>query len=130
MLVHGDGRTDWVPTLAAAAGIDLASAGGFDSLDGVSHWAALTGDIDANDPARKEILFNIDGVNGTGAAAIRVGPHKLLRSQLMGMADPAETAAAVAFRGNGPPSSVPSLGTFSGEGLCPHQILPFPLYAT
>ena len=82
-------------------------------------------------------MFNIEGVNGTGTAAIRVGPHKLLRSQEAGLPHVAETAAAAAcentrdphhsvilrdlsegllvvvvatVRGTGPPSAVPSLG--------------------
>ena len=158
--------TDWVPTLAAAAGIDLTSAaagGGFEGIDGVSHWQALTalgGDSSSDNngggsssddgasglvsaggaagaagaaPPRTEILFNIEGVNGTGTAAIRVGQHKLLRSAQhnnannngnnAGRDDQQGTAAAMttteeqeaalvaaAFRGDGPPSAVPSLG--------------------
>ena len=50
--------------------------GGFEGIDGASQWAGLTG---TNTTApRSEILFNIDGVNGTGevrsAACGSVGP--------------------------------------------------------
>ena len=76
--------TDWLPTLTAAAGIDLTTLGsGFSHLDGVSHWDNIihSGDdtIDLA-PPRNEILFNIEGINGTGEAALRVGDWKLLRS--------------------------------------------------
>ena len=125
--------TDWLPTLAAAAGIDLMSSAGagFDAIDGVSHWSVLTS-IGASQstssrkesrslPPRTEILFNIDGINGTGAAAIRVGQYKLLRSsQQSGHSIHAQqttaaisvgmTAEEVAFRSGAPPAAVPSLG--------------------
>ena len=54
--------SDWLPTLTAAAGIDMGTVGaGFEELDGVSHWAALTSsDGDSvGGPPRTEILFNI-----------------------------------------------------------------------
>lgn len=84
--------TDWLPTLAEAAGLELtmpALRHGLRSIDGVSHWKVLhaAGNDPINavslKPARSEILINIDGVNGTGTAAIRVGKYKLLRSQLL-----------------------------------------------
>ena len=56
--------TDWLPTLTAAAGVDMATVGaGFEELDGVSHWTALTSSSSDGDsvggPPRTEILFNI-----------------------------------------------------------------------
>eukprot|EP01043_Picozoa_sp_COSAG02_P017874 COSAG02_NODE_820_length_16798_cov_10.212887_7_plen_350_part_00 len=122
--------TDWLPTLAAAAGIDLTSSAGagFDAIDGVSHWLALTSTAvsrptnvrkgSVSVPPRTEILFNIDGVNGTGAAAIRVGQYKLLRSSQHSVHGQQRTAAIsvdvtaeeVSFRSDGPPAAVPSLG--------------------
>ena len=64
--------------------MDLASLGsGFAGIDGVSHWEALTAPASSASRVaapRHEILVNIDGVNGTGEAALRVGDYKLLRS--------------------------------------------------
>ena len=77
-LVH---VTDWLPTLYTAAGGDVAALGktrGFEGLDGVDQWQHLTG-AEAKGP-RTEILHNIDGMHGTGEAAIRVGDFKLLRN--------------------------------------------------
>ena len=56
--------SDWLPTLTAAAGVDMATVGaGFEELDGVSHWAALTSSSSDGEsvggPPRTEILFNI-----------------------------------------------------------------------
>ena len=78
--------TDWLPTLSEAAGIDLSALGrGFRNLDGKSHWQHI---VQADDHAaaplpapRSEILFNIEGINGTGEASLRVGDWKLLRSE-------------------------------------------------
>ena len=73
--------TDWLPTLAEAVGAPLVASGGFDGIDGVSHWKQIVGaDNTQTDKPRSEILFNIDGINGTGEAALRVGNFKLLRS--------------------------------------------------
>ena len=72
--------TDMLPTLAAAAGATSLTGlrGGFEGIDGVSHWAGMVG---ANGTApRSEILFNIDGVNGTGQAvsAAAAPPRRLI----------------------------------------------------
>jgi len=75
--------TDWLPTLVAAAGADAAALGKqFASLDGVDQWAALQSAAANTDTAaaafpRTELLHNIEGVSGTGAAVLRVGAHKL-----------------------------------------------------
>ena len=97
-----------MPTLVSAAGGDVAKMGkGFAGIDGISQWDALTagatpggssagaaaqeatGAADGHPtpsrsaPAaapRTELLHNIDGINGSGEAALRVGDFKLLRS--------------------------------------------------
>ena len=84
--------TDWLPTLVGAAGAAAGRLGEpFAALDGVSHWdalrsvAALDGDPSPDGRAgsslqapRTELLHNIEGLDGTGVAAIRVGKYKLL----------------------------------------------------
>ena len=64
----------------------MTAAGGDSSLlaglDGVDQWAGLTGA--SSDPARVQMLYNIDplhgdrNLNGPGGA-IRLGPFKLIR---------------------------------------------------
>ena len=59
--------TDFLPTLAAAAGIALDApplAGGLRGIDGVSHWAALQAAAPPDDP--ESLLFN--GQKGVGHA--------------------------------------------------------------
>jgi hypothetical protein len=124
--------TDWLPTLTQAVGIDISSLGsGFAGIDGVSHWAAMTHQGGARTaaasspahpvmsaaavPPRTEILFNIDGVNGTGAAALRVGNYKLLRSQCSGKDGcgghaPGDGFAPSSVASAGKPAAIPSLG--------------------
>ena len=140
--------TDWLPTLTDMAGIHISTLGpGLDALDGVSHWAAMQG-VSAGQqqqhqqqqppPPRSEILINIDGINGTGTAALRVGSLKLLRSQLMkgGVApiaadgeaasSSADSSAEESFR----PAGIPSLGmdlwcdTCLVQGGCPTEDTP------
>ena len=83
--------TDWLPTLAEAAGVDISTLGsGFEHIDGVSHWKQLLGS-NATVP-RDEILFNIDGINGTGDAAVRVGDYKLLRATGFNPKNPAQSS--------------------------------------
>lgn len=128
--------TDFLPTLAAAAGIALDApplAGGLRGIDGVSHWPSLQAAAPPDDPEslllgqkgvghapassaaqpaapppRTEILINIDGLNGTGTAALRVGKHKLLRSQLLPKGAP-----------DAPPRGIPSLGFAGWCDVCP-----------
>ena len=75
--------TPWLPTLVAAVGADAAALGKqFASLDGVDQWAAPQSAANTNTGAaaafpRTELLHNIEGVKGTGAAVLRVGSHKL-----------------------------------------------------
>lgn len=73
--------TDWLPTLVTAAGGDTTKLGnGFEGIDGKSQWDALTAGVHGDaEPPRTEILHNIDGIDGNGEAAIRVGDFKLLR---------------------------------------------------
>ena len=94
--------TDWLPTLVTAAGGSITGLdpGRFGKIDGVDQWAALTAlstpavstsgaasdrgrQLAAASAAaaafpRKDILHNIEGVDGTGVAVLRVGRHKLL----------------------------------------------------
>jgi len=57
--------------------VDVGSLGAqFAGLDGVDQWAALSGKGGA--PPRSELLHNIEGLDGTGVAVIRVGRYKLL----------------------------------------------------
>jgi hypothetical protein len=88
--------TDWLPTLVAAAGSTAASLGPtFAGLDGINQWHALTAvqppvgrrdgrgrallaPSDAAEFPRTEILHNIEGVEGSGVAVVRVGAYKLL----------------------------------------------------
>ena len=69
--------SDWLPTLlrgALQAAPDLLPA----DLDGIDHWSHMTRETDAwRTPPRTELLHNIEGVGGTGAAVLRVGSHKL-----------------------------------------------------
>ena len=61
-LMHG---ADWLPTLAAAVGIAPADVGGALPLDGVSHWAALSGTPGAT-PQRTNITLG----NSTNAVCV------------------------------------------------------------
>ena len=90
--------TDWLPTLVTAAGGSLGKLGpAFQGIDGVDQWTALVGvkhtaPPSSSAPPRREILINIEGVNGTGVAAVRVGRYKLLhrmalRPQFSGWCD-------------------------------------------
>ena len=83
--------TDWLPTLVrAATGEEVSSLGAhFGNLDGVDQWGAILsraagGRTDDASTAfsfpRTEMLHNIEGVRGTGRAAIRVGQYKLIRN--------------------------------------------------
>lgn len=86
--------SDWLPTLVTAGGGNVADLGsGFSGLDGIDQWhylssikahpspsaAALPSAVSVP-PPRNEILHNIEGVNGTGAAVLRVGDFKLLHN--------------------------------------------------
>ncbi|XP_015512998.2 arylsulfatase B-like [Neodiprion lecontei] len=62
--------TDWLPTLYAAAGLDVAALG---NIDGVNMWPALR----SNKPSpRSEVVVNIDDV--ANYAAIRMGDFKYI----------------------------------------------------
>ncbi|CAM9407888.1 unnamed protein product [Pylaiella littoralis] len=52
--------TDWLPTLASGAGIDL--GGGAGPLDGVDHWNQIVNAdmAEENDSPRQELLYNFD----------------------------------------------------------------------
>ena len=80
--------TDWMPTLASAAGAsDLGELFGppFRDLDGVDQWAALSAaGAPGSAPPRAEILHNIEGIGGSGAAVLRVGEWKLMRNMQAG----------------------------------------------
>jgi len=74
--------TDWLPTLVSAAGGSAGALGpAFAGLDGHDLWpslAAAGGAVAAAGP-RTELLVNIEGVGGSGAAVLRVGDYKLMR---------------------------------------------------
>ncbi|XP_013174990.1 PREDICTED: arylsulfatase I [Papilio xuthus] len=59
---------DWLPTLLAAAGANYSC----DSIDGMSQWEALSGDLPS---PRSAVLHNIDDIYGS--AAITVDQWKL-----------------------------------------------------
>ena len=73
--------TDWLPTLAAAAGVSSAPDAPSLALDGHNVWASL---VDAETPSpRTELLYNVNplchgGQAAPPKAAIRVGRFKLL----------------------------------------------------
>eukprot|EP00752_Nemacystus_decipiens_P014913 g13276.t1 len=52
--------TDWLPTLASAAGFELEGSAG--PLDGIDHWEYLvnTEFADSNDSPRQEMMYNFD----------------------------------------------------------------------
>lgn len=57
--MHG---ADWLPTLASMAGLDLSQSL---PLDGLSHWAALTGAADSPSPVRRSVTLG----NSTNACS-------------------------------------------------------------
>jgi hypothetical protein len=75
--------TDWLPTLYAMAGGDYAALSkekGFRQLDGVNQMPfLLNASASSVASARDDILHNIEGINGSAAAVLRMGDFKLLQ---------------------------------------------------
>jgi arylsulfatase A-like enzyme len=58
--------SDWLPTLYAAAGGDIADLGS--SLDGVDQWGSL---VNNEEPPRHQLLVNIDEKDENAALLVR-----------------------------------------------------------
>ena len=95
-LMHG---ADWLPTLAAAAGIAPADVGGSLPLDGVSQWAALSGAAAPGAPPRRT---NITLGNSTNMCAWKSGDPRRARYEVaMEGGGHTESAMAAATGGGG-----------------------------
>lgn len=118
--------TDWLPTLAAMAGVDLLPHGR--PLDGGNVLPLLRGEAPTVEP-RRFWQFNGYYPIGTTNAAMRDGPWKLVRPQIQGIrfATPQDEQMAaryteldIAYKYH--PEQVPTIVT----NLIPQQIIPDP----
>ena len=118
--------TDWLPTLAQMAGIDLLPQGR--PLDGGNVLPLLRGEPPVNEP-RRFWQFNGYYPMGTTNAAMRDGPWKLVRPQIQGIhfATPQDEQMAaryveldIAYKYH--PEQVPAIV----PDLIPRQIVPDP----
>ena len=147
-LMHG---ADWLPTLAEAAGIAKADVGGALPLDGVSHWAALSG---APGAARRPQRTNVTLGNSTNECswqalgdprrvryeahgAVNVGSEaEILRAQKLGCgfairADDLEVGRSwKLIRGfGGGPDTWCNTSKAAGGNVCDNHLVPPPTAA-